>query len=765
MRPFTRSQRLAGEWWLVALVCSALAIFLSYDRSTARADALVYDLLLRMQDREPDPRILLVTIDNQSLQEFGAWPWPRDLQARLIEAVGAMRPKAVAYDVLVVEPSRPDADVALGRALSGAAPVFLPLLFEVPGANGAPSQFSLPIAPVRAGAAGTGHVNLISDSDGLVRRVRLWEEDRGLWPHLMVLMHNRAIGTSPAPPESGTATSPRLIPFAGPAGHFPTIGASAVLNGEVPAEFARDRLVIVGATAEGLGDRHPTRRGDDAGVMAGIDIQANILDGLLANRMITEAGLGARTALALLPLWILLIGYRVLRPRGTHWLLAALAAAILASSAASLVLLRLWNPPVAALLMLAILHPLWGWRRLATVSASMLRQLEQLRAEPDILAHPTVLLGTVDPVSRQALLLDDAITRLRDIRRFIGETLSQLPDAIFVLSASGEILLANDTAGDLLLSLGIDEPHPPVTAMLAHFAAESDSPAAPAAERDLLWPPPADGLRLDCRSRDGRHFALVMIPRTSAAGTAAGWILRLGDVSEIWNARQQREDLMRFLTHDMRSPQASILAVIATAEPDEISSTVARKIETYADRTLRLADDFVQLARAEMLTYRLEPVNLSDILLDAIDDLWPQISARRMTVDTSGEDAEWIVLGERQLLTRAMMNLLDNARKYSPTGAVITCQLEAEEETPGTVRCKIADNGSGIAPDRLSRLFGRFERGGSDTEERIDGAGLGLAFVQAVVKRHGGNVACTSQLGRGSTFSITLPLHDAPGGA
>jgi CHASE2 domain-containing sensor protein/signal transduction histidine kinase len=762
MRSFTRSQRLAGEWWLVALVCSALAIFLSYDKSTARADAIVYDLLLRMQDREPDPRILLVAIDNQSLQEFGAWPWPRDLQARLIEAIGAMRPKAVAYDVLVVEPSRTDADVALARAVSAAAPVFLPLLFEVPGANGASSQFSLPIAPVRSGAGGIGHVNLISDPDGLVRRVRLWEDNRRLWPHLMVLMHDAAIGTSPAPPKSETATSPRLIPFAGPAGHFPTIGASAVLKGEVPAEFVRDRLVIVGANADGLGDRHPTRRGDDAGVMAGIEIQANILDGLLANRMITEAGLGARMALALVPLWILLIGYRVLRPRGTHWLLAALAAATLASSAGSLVLLRFWNPPVAALLMLVILHPLWGWRRLASVSASMLRQLEQLRTEPDILAHPVASHGTVDPISRQALLLDDAITRLRDIRRFIGETLSQLPDAIFVLSADGKILLVNDAARDLLLSLGIDESHPPITAMLDHLSSESDSPDMPAAERDLLWPPPADGLRLDCRSRDGRHFAMVMIPRTSAAGAAAGWILRLGDVSEIWNARQQREDLMRFLTHDMRSPQASILAVIATAKPDEISSTVARKIEAYADRTLRLADDFVQLARAEMLTYRLEPVNLSDVLLDAIDDLWPQISARTMTIHTSGENTEWIVLGERQLLTRAVLNLLDNARKYSAPGAVITCQLGAPAEAPGTVRCEIADSGNGITPDMLSRLFERFERGGSHIGERIDGAGLGLAFVHAVVKRHGGSVACTSQVGRGSTFSITLPLQEVP---
>lgn len=758
MRSFTRTQRLAGEWWLVALVCSALAIFLSYDKSTARADALVYDLLLRMQDRQPDPRILLVTIDNQSLQQFGAWPWPRDLQARLIKAVGELRPKAVAYDVLVVEPSGPDADAALGRALSGPTPVFLPLLFEVPGVNGAPSRLSLPIAPVRAGAAGIGHVNLLSDPDGLVRRVRLWKEDDGrLWPHLMVLMHQRA--TAASPPEK-SAAFPRLIPFAGPAGHFPTISASAVLNREIPTEFVRDRLVIVGASAEGLGDRHPTRRGDDAGVMAGIEIQANILDGLLADRMITEAGFGGRLALALVPLWVLLIGYRLLQPRGTHWLLAALAAAIVASSAASLVLLRLWNPPVAALLMLAILHPLWGWRRLATVSASMLRQLEQLRTEPDILAHPPAELGTVDPVSRQAFLLDDAIAQLRDIRRFIGETLSQLPDAIFVLSVDGEILLTNDAAGDLLLSLGIDEPHPPVTAMLAHFTVESDVPSA-GAERDLPWPPPVDGLRLDCRSRDDRHFALVMIPRTSATGAAAGWILRLSDVSVVWNARQQREDLMRFLTHDMRSPQASILAVIATAEPDGISSAVARKIETYADRTLRLADDFVHLARAEMLTYRLEPVNLSDILLDAIDDLWPQISARRMKVDTSGEDAEWIVLGERQLLTRAMMNLLDNARKYSPPGAVIACRLAAEEETPGAVRCTIADSGSGIAPERLSRLFERFERGGSHSEERVGGAGLGLAFVQAVVKRHGGSVAGTSQLGQGSTFSITLPLRDA----
>jgi signal transduction histidine kinase len=119
-----------------------------------------------------------------------------------------------------------------------------------------------------------------------------------------------------------------------------------------------------------------------------------------------------------------------------------------------------------------------------------------------------------------------------------------------------------------------------------------------------------------------------MAGQTSAEGAHAGWVIRLVDISEAKAVQRQRDDVVQLLTHDMRSPQASILAVLETAASGHIHPLEREAIRLYAERTLRLADGFVQLARAENLDYRLEEIGLPDMLIDAIDDLWPQSRAK-----------------------------------------------------------------------------------------------------------------------------------------
>src|SRR3546814_3238295 len=127
----------------------------------------------------------------------------------------------------------------------------------------------------------------------------------------------------------------------------------------------------------------------------------------------------------------------------------------------------------------------------------------------------------------------------------------------------------------------------------------------------------------------------------------------------------------------MRSPQASILAVLDTAPPEKIAPEEANHIRHYAQRTLTLADGFVQLARAEMLDYVVEEVDLGDMLMDAVDDLWPQLAAKRISIETIGEDDRLIVRGERSLLTRALTNVIGNAIKFSDEDT----QIRSDEHT------------------------------------------------------------------------------------
>ncbi|OHT21103.1 CHASE2 domain-containing protein [Edaphosphingomonas haloaromaticamans] len=758
------ASRLRAEWWLVALISTLLTILLTADRTAIRLDNLIYDNLLRLTRRAPQPDILLVTIDNRSLKEVGPWPWPRARHAALLQRIDAPRPRAILYDVLFVEPGAPADDAALGRAMASvAAPVIVPLLLSAPGSNGAAFDDIQPIAPVRAAAAGIGHASLAFDADGLVRR--FWPavgDARHIWPHLAVLAHRRdpAVaepGRNPASPEDG----PQMIAFAGPPGHFPTISASAVLRGEVPADFIAGRTILVGATADGLGDQYPTPFAGRKGVMSGVEIVANVLDSMEAGRTIRPVEGIPLLVGSLLPLWLLLAGFRMLSPRRTVLLLAGLVA-LVAAAVAGLLLGGIWFAPASALIALAIIYPLWGWRRLAAVSAYMVRELERLGGEPAILPYARARPRATDVVDRQVQLLEGAIADVRDLRRFATDRLHQMPDAVFVLDPTGAVLLMNGDAERLLRSLAL----PGGTGMgIAGLLAKLRLAGGPeGATPSLPSAAPADATQANDRpveaiAPDGRWFDIRFARQYSGDGTAAGWIARFIDISAAKAAQRQQDDLRQLLTHDMRSPQASILAVIDNSKPGEVSEEIGRRIRGYAQRTLDLADGFVQLARAHTLAFVKEEIDLAEILIDAVDDLWPQSSGRAIAIAIEGERNDLIVAGDRSLLTRALINLIDNAIKYSPDGGRILCRLDRAERDSGPVGlCAIRDQGIGIAPDQIALLFEPFQRAPGADAAHIDGVGLGLAFVRTVMARHGGIIRCESRPGEGTTFTIELPL-------
>lgn len=761
MPPRAASGRLRFEWWLVALLTSALVVLLVADRTPARLDNLIYDSLLRLARRAPSPDILIVAIDNRSLREIEPWMWSRARHAALIERLAAAHPRAIGYDVLFVEPGQPDQDAQLGRAMAASGAVFVPLLLNVPGTNGASFDAIEPVEPVRRAAAGVGQANLIFDRDGLVRSMYLSEgEGHRQWLQLAELIRRRTgRGTGlPLDEEREGVKSkglagrhPVMFAYAGPPGTFPTISAAAVLRGEVPPEFLRDRLVLVGATADGLGDQYSVPLGHD-GVMAGVEIQANLLDAMLTGHLVRPVGGLPLYVASLLPLWVLLTAFRHLPPRANILLLLALLATIAIGSAA-LLLAGIWLPPAAAMIALALVYPFWGWRRLEAISGYMTDELESFRAEPDLIPRKPDGDEGADAVGRQVLLLHDAITRVRDLRRFVSDRMRQLPDATFVSDLDGQLLLTNAAAARLSESLALaPDDRGDMHALLAQFRYDRPGPEI---ERPTL-PQAGGGAEMgggEVVTADGRWFDLRFALQRADDDTPVGWIVRIVDISEAKAMQRQREHILQLLTHDMRSPQASILAVIDRAGPDALDEAAARRIEGYARRTLALADDFVQLARAETLDYALEEVALDDVLIDAADDLWPQSSARGIPIEVDTPDEPLFVMGERSLLTRALINLIGNAIKYGG-GKPVHCALRAG---PGVAICTISDQGIGIAPEHLDTLFERFRRAPSAAGRRIEGVGLGLTFVHTVVIRHHGTIRCESTPGEGTTFTVEIP--------
>jgi signal transduction histidine kinase len=477
------------------------------------------------------------------------------------------------------------------------------------------------------------------------------------------------------------------------------------------------------------------------------------LDGLRSGGWMTTLQGRAHALLAALAVAVLLVAFLWLTPMQS---LAAAALALVATVAAAGLAarsLQVWVPPAAALAGLALCYPLWSWRRLEATQRYLADELARLRAEPAVLPEPPAAAGAVDTLDARLLAVRTATERLRNLRQFLTDVGMSLPDALLVADTSGRVLIANARAAEYLHA-------PSVAALQGRRLADEVAPLRIAGERAWDEVAAAAPASVEARHPDGRDLLFNIVPCTTHDGRRIGLIVRLADITSLKAAARQREELLRFLSHDMRSPQVSILMLVALARhaksPPPVADTLAG-IERYARRTLAFADDFVQLARAQAQDPAgFDAVDFGAVARDAADEAWPQAQAKAIRIERALDLAEPWVRGDRQLLARALANLLSNAIKYSPAESRVRVSLERDARHIG---CAVADEGEGIPADALPRLFEPFQRFAAERHPEVDGSGLGLAFVKAVAERHAGRVTVESMPGRGSRFALWVPAE------
>jgi len=181
------------------------------------------------------------------------------------------------------------------------------------------------------------------------------------------------------------------------------------------------------------------------------------------------------------------------------------------------------------------------------------------------------------------------------------------------------------------------------------------------------------------------------------------------------------------------------------------------RMEKHTSQTLDLADQFLQLARVESSRkLRLHELDLVAVAMNAMEQVWAQALMKRIQLKNSITPKEAWIHGDGGLLERALVNLLDNAVKFSGAGSTVEIALAQHRDE---WHCSVTDEGEGIAAAELPRLFDRFQRVHLKNRPEQAGAGLGLAFVQAVARVHGGRIEAESTEGKGSRFCLILPVE------
>lgn len=756
------------EWFAVTLFCVLLAVLSAAEGWLWRIDLSIYDGVLSSWSRPVSTDVAVISIDDASLARIGPWPWSRRVHAALIDRAHDAGSSAIVLDILLDAPSRddPGADAALAQALRKHGQVILPLSQAVTGA--ALSGETLPLAPFAEAAAALGHSQTEFDPDGIARSVYLWEgfgsaRHPQLALALLRLVDPQAARSFPPPAnedESDQAQWQRAdwlrIPFAGPPGTYPHYSYQAVLSGEIPASELRGKILLIGATATGMGDAVPTPTSGLSRPMPGVEVQANVFDALRQN-----------TGVHLLPPWIaaavatVLVAVLMLALLYADARTGLVAAFVLASTALAVAAIGLlwgnvWFGPAPAMLGCMLAYPLWSWRRLESAQRYLDAELLALGREGTPLGLPVDEFGrrTADPLEQRIRIVRQAAQHQRDVRRFISDTLEHLPIGVVVIDQLDRVILHNERARHLLRAFRSD-------ALLA-------------ALRGLPWPsylPMRDGLpdlsgfsgtRQFELSPDKKRYLLVSVADLfSESSGKPGRVIGLADVTAMHEAQRSREDTMHFLSHDLRAPLASILTLIdGYRDEPTLQAEQIPRIARYARSALDLADGLFRLVRAEGSDPKdFVELDLAGLVDSAADEVWPQAHARgiRLAVDTrDAEREEAIVRGDFSLLRRAVINLLTNAIKYGDANSKVSVSLSAEG--PDWV-IRVSDQGAGIPADALPRLFRRFSRIAGEGRDRPTGVGLGLVIVKTVAERHGGNVIVSSKPGVGSTFELRLPLR------
>jgi two-component system phosphate regulon sensor histidine kinase PhoR len=257
----------------------------------------------------------------------------------------------------------------------------------------------------------------------------------------------------------------------------------------------------------------------------------------------------------------------------------------------------------------------------------------------------------------------------------------------------------------------------------------------------------------------GRQF-LQVVTTPIAGGGEWSVLVVCHDLTDVKRTEQVRRDFVANVSHELRTPLAAIKSVVETLaegalQDESVAQEFLRRADQEVDRLVVMVEELLELSRIESGEQPLarEDVDVAVLLAEVVERLRPQ--AEHAQIELRLELAP--ELGRASLdvsrIERAVLNLVQNALKFTPEGGAVTV---AAARNAHELRVEVRDTGIGIAPADLPRIFERFYK--ADQSRASVGSGLGLALVKHAVEAHGGSLGVSSEPGKGSVFSFTIPV-------
>ena len=334
-------------------------------------------------------------------------------------------------------------------------------------------------------------------------------------------------------------------------------------------------------------------------------------------------------------------------------------------------------------------------------------------------------------------------------RRQLEAILNSTPDPVLVTDASNRLILANPAAGDVF---GIN---------IRRGERPDFEKTVPVKElNELLQTSSNERHSVEISTPDGKTYLAMASPMT-AEGKTVGRVCILRDVTQLKEIDTLKSDFVSTVSHDLRSPLTLMRGYATMLEMagalNEQQKNYARMIVQGVDNMAKLVNNLLDLGRIDFgVGLQVESIPVLDILERVTGSLQMQAKQKGISLGVEiPKDLPHAIEADAALLQQALYNLVENALKYTPQGGQVTIHMQT---APTELTFAVQDSGIGILKNDMPRLFEKFYRGTNREALAQRGTGLGLAIVKSIAERHGGDVWVESELGKGSTFYLKIPL-------
>lgn len=676
----------------------------------------VGDLLFRlvsMTTSETTP-VVVVAIDDRSVERRGPLPWHRAHLASLIAGIGDHGPSGLVVDILLTDPVDREGDDMLAQVLEKNDAILAAALRPDGG-------WLLPLDRF-GGDTVAAHSHAEVDSDGVVRSLAYTKQSGGLsLPALSVAAARRAGW------EGSSTPGGRFFPdFRESPSQIETVSAMDVTDGSTSVvPRLQGRLVFLGVTAAGASDQFFVPVGESNRPTPGVLIHAAATSSLLRGGLVNEADIWLVISIAFA------VSFAVQRLRTASgrlrvvWITVGILIVLLLAYGA------LWTNntrlPVVALIVAAVVS---AGAREAIESKTALAETGEILASlirEDGPAPETEIPRGVQGRLEMVKKLQHRITDDRNLRRTLLEGLNE---GVVLWDGYGAPILWNRA----LEQLWGDPPE------IGDFT---------------LGPTPSQNLEVGSTTREIDRGSRVL--EIEIVSIEDGHLGLIRDVTERAELDRRRRETHRLVSHELKTPLASISGFGEMLQTYDMSGDelekVAGMIRSEADRLGEMVRVFLDIERIGARRWEDErsPIDLGSLVENRVETIRSSGEAGGRAVEVDADEG-CTVAGIEPLIPRLVDNLVGNAIKFTGESGRIAIRVTVNEDASCTL--EVEDNGIGIPGESLPKLFEKFYRvPGTD----VEGTGLGLALVKEIVDMHGSSIQVESVVGEGTRFRVRFP--------